>query len=196
MSDILGQIIRSLFGLAMVGGLLAFIYKRTAVDWERLAAAYGDSRSRDRGPPQDKRRFANMILYGRGRPTRSYKGVVAIALYDDGIGFRPNAFLVPFHKPIFVPYDDITGWRQNWYLDAQSVELNFRDTPDMGIIMPKGQVEWILSRDRSGISISEDLPPHGGPWRTRLLIILVSLHMLVGLAYAFRKEIFSFPLFQ
>ena len=191
-AEILTQTMAMLPGLLMVGGLLAFIYKRTAIDWERLAAAYGQ----DWRPPQDMRRFANMILYAKGRPTRSYKGVVAIGLYDDGVAFRPNAFLVPFHKPIFVPYNDITGWRQNWYLDAQSVELNFRNAKDMRIIMPKSQVEWILSRDRSGVSISEDLPPHGGPWRTRLLIILISLHTLAGLAYAFREEIFSFRFFQ
>jgi len=40
MIDVIHQIFSLIFGLAMVFGLLIFIYKRDAVDWEKLEAAY------------------------------------------------------------------------------------------------------------------------------------------------------------
>ena len=135
--DIIQHIFNTLLGLVMVGCLLAFIYKRDAVDWEKLQAAYGQAWT----PPIEKKRFQTMILYSEGRPAKSYKGLLTIGLYPDGIGIRPFKWLVPFQMPIFVPYCDIEGWKQKWFIDAASTELAFRETSAMRIIMPADQVE-------------------------------------------------------
>jgi hypothetical protein len=155
------------------------MYKRDAVDWDRIASIYG----RDWKTPRLYKRFANMILYSEGRLAKSYKGVVSIGLLDDGIALRPNGFLVPFQRPIFIPYADIQGWDQDWYVDATSTELTFRKAPQMRVIMPREQVKWMLSLAGGAVQISEARPPHGTrPWLTyihSLVFGLASLAVIV-----------------
>lgn len=163
MTELLRSVFTLALGVCMAGGMLVFIYKRFAEDWAPLAEVYG----RPWCKPVKKKRFANMIHYSEGRPARGYKGVVALGLYADGVALRPNQFLAPFHPPIFVPYGDIRGWDQGWYLDAKSTELTFDKVPTSRLIMPREQVEWILSLDPGAAKISPDRPPHGTrPWAT------------------------------
>lgn len=119
MIEILNEATGWLFGGVIVVVLMSVIHKRDAVDWDQLVGVYG----RDWQAPRLYKRFANMILYSEGRPAKSYKSVVEIGLLDDGIAFRPNRILRPFQPPIFIPYTDIQGWDQNWYLDARFTEL-------------------------------------------------------------------------
>lgn len=182
MLEILGLIFRAAFGLALVCGLLYFVYKRFAADWEDLAGIYG----RPWQPPRIQKRFANLVVYSEQRPPRTYKGVVSIGLHEDGIGLRPNRWLVPFHEPVFVPYDEIKGWRQDWYLDTPSVELSLRRAPALRLIMPKHQVEWLTRFADESIPISPDRPPHGGPWLSRgaaIVLGLLTVAMVVFLAF-------------
>jgi hypothetical protein len=163
MMDLLGQIIGQLFGVVLVGALMLALLRRDAVDWDHLVSAYG----RDWWPPRMQKRFANMILYSEGRPAKSYAGIIQIGLHDDGVALRPNRVLRPFQKPIFIPYKDIQGWDQGWYLDGKSTELSFRKTPHMRLIMPRDQVEWMLALAKGAARISEARPPHGTrPWLT------------------------------
>lgn len=157
MIDVLHQIFSLIFGLAMVFGLLIFIYKRDAVDWEKLQAAY----SRDWLPPEDEKKFATVILYSDGRMAKSYKGLLTLGLYPHGIGLRPSRILLPFQYPIYVPYEDIEGWHQNWFIDGASTEIAFRKTPGMRMIMPKSQLDWIQSKLNIQIPVSKQKPPHG-----------------------------------
>ncbi|MDB2438522.1 hypothetical protein N9W89_07375 [Hellea sp.] len=161
--ELVQQIFSALLGLVMVGGLMAFMYKRDAGDWEKLHAVYG----RDWTPPPDKRWLGNMLLYSEGRPAKAYNAGITIGVYPDGIGLRPLPWLVPFQKPIFIPISDIQGWQQKWYLNAKSVELAFRKIPEMRLIMPAKDVEWIMSKTQGRVSVSEDFPAHGNwPWFT------------------------------
>lgn len=170
--DIIQHILSTLMGLVMVGGLVAFIYMRDAVDWKKLQAAYGRAWT----PPIEQKRFQTMILYSEGRMAKSYKGLLTIGLYPDGIGIRPFIWLVPFQTPIFVPYTDIEGWKQKWFVDGKSTELAFRETSAMRIIMPSEQVEWMLSKAPGHISISQDRPPHGSwPWASFITAVMGGL---------------------
>lgn len=186
--EIVQQIFTTIIGFVMVGGLLAFMYKRFAVDWKKLHAAYG----RDWSPPMEQKRFQTLILYSEGRPAKSYKGLMTIGLHPDGIGIRPLIWLAPFHSPLFIPYSDIEGWKQKWFLDAKSMELAFRKTPAMRLIMPADQVAWISSQAKGSISLSEDYPSHSNwPWATfayALLSGIVAIFLIV--------MVFSNPDFQ
>jgi len=163
MMEFLNQAMPLLSGLVIVGAMMAFIYKRHAEDWEQLLPVYG----RPWQKPRLQKRFANMVLYSEGRPAKTYPGTVAIGLYDDGIALRPNPLLAPFHPAIFVPYADIQGWGQHWYINAESAELTFRKAPHMRVIMPRDQAEWMLSMSGNTVEISGTRPPHGtGPWLT------------------------------
>lgn len=181
MLDMLGYMFRAAFGLALVSGLLFFVYKRFAADWEDLVSVYG----RPWQPPRILKRFANLVVYSEERPPRTYKGIVSIGLYEDGIGLRPNRWLAPFHEPVFLPYDEIKGWRQYWYLDSPSVELSLRRAPSHRLIMPKKQVEWLTTISDEPIPVSPERPPHGGPWVSRgaaILLGLMTVAMVVMLA--------------
>ena len=164
-------------GALLPAALLAFIYKRDAIDWEKLAAVY----ARPWETPQSRKRFANMILYSEGRPAKGYKGVIGIGLHEDGIALRPNPFLKPFQEPVFIPYAEIRGWDQPWYLDAKSTELSFSKAPQMRMIMPREQVEWMLSLDADGAArISDARPPHGTrPWLTSAAALVLGAAALV-----------------
>ncbi len=166
MMETLNLVFGYAFGIVFVVVLMSFIYKRDAIDWDQLVSVYG----RAWQPPRLRKRFANMILYSEGRPAKSYKGIIEIGLLDDGIALRPNPILVPFQKAIFIPYTDIQGWKQEWYLDAKSAELSFRKTPQMRMIMPRDQVEWMLTLTGGAVQISENPPPHGTrPWATYIV---------------------------
>lgn len=161
--DLLGQIVGQLFGVVIVGALILALSSRDAVDWDHLVSAYG----RDWWPPRMQKRFANMILYSEGRPAKSYAGVIQIGLHDDGVALRPNRLLRPFQRSIFIPYEDIQGWDQGWYLDGKSTELSFRKAPHMRLIMPRDQVEWMLAHAKGTARILDARPPHGTrPWLT------------------------------
>ncbi|MFN7165266.1 MAG: hypothetical protein ACK4P2_10665 [Hyphomonas sp.] len=189
MMDLISSLLALLPGLVIAGGLMAFIYKRDAVDWEKLAAVYG----REVTGHLARRRFNNMILYSEGRPAKSYKGVVTIDLHPDGIGLKPFPFLVPFQKPIFVPFADIEGWKQTWYLDSKSTELAFRKAPQMRLIMPTSQVDWIRSVAEDGFSVSEDRPPHGHwPWATYVSALVFGV-LTLGVISAVLFRYFSSP---
>lgn len=168
MIELIRSAITLALGTAMVAGMLIFIYKRFAIDWAPLAETYG----RRWQKPVMKKRFANLVLYSEGRPARAYKGIVALGLHADGIALRPNQFLAPFHPPIFVPYGDINGWNQVWYIDGKSTELTFDKVPASRLIMPREQIEWMLSLDPGAASISPDRPPHGTrPWASSLIAL-------------------------
>lgn len=176
MIELLGQIAGSVFGMSIVAAFMLAIFRRDAMDWEQLVSVYGQ----DWRPPLLQRRFNNMILYSKGRPAKTYKGVIQIGLHDDGVAMRPNRILRPFQASIFIPYSDILGWDQKWYIDARSTELSFRNAPHMRMIMPHEQVEWMLTFAGGAARISDERPPHGSwPWLTYISALASGVMALV-----------------
>ncbi len=184
--DLLGQIIGQLFGVVIVGALMLALINRDAVDWDHLVSAYG----RDWWPPRMQKRFASMILYSEGRPAKSYAGVIQIGLHDDGVALRPNRILRPFQQTIFIPYKDIQGWDQGWYLNAKSTELSFRKAPHMRLIMPRDQVEWMLALSKGSARISKARPPHGTrPWLTYITALAFGVMTLAVIIIILVKDL-------
>jgi hypothetical protein len=163
MLDFITTTISGFLALAFGFGGAAFIYKRHAEEWQMLAGIYGGARSN----PQALKRFGHLVLYTDGTPARTYNGLLNVEIYSDGIGFKPLPLVMAFHDSIFVPYKDIKGWSQDWYINAKSVELQFAKAPDFRIIMPKSQLEWIKQESGRAFNISRDKPPHRQwPWAT------------------------------
>lgn len=176
MLDDITRGIGALFGLAMVYGLLMLIYRRHAEEWQRLAAVYGGARET---VPQQRKQFGQLVLYTDGAPARAYKGVISIETYFDGFALKPMRWLVPFHDPVFIPYRDIKGWAQDWYIDSRSVELEFAQAPGLRIIMPLSQLEWIKQASGRTLPVSSERPPGGrGPWASRGLALMSGLMLL------------------
>jgi hypothetical protein len=171
-----------LVALALLLGLLSFIYWRHAIDWQAIEQAY----HRPWQEPMQMKRLQTLLLYSDGRMTKSYKGLLTLGLYRDGIGMRMNPVLVPFHRPVFIPFTDISGWTQKWFIDAKSVELSFAKVPHLRIIMPADQMDWVAGSSGGAVSISPEQPPHGkwpyasfaiavifGAWAVLLIVYLL-----------------------
>ena len=182
MVDAIRMLLTAIPGLLLVAGLWLFIHKRTSVDWEKLSAAYA---SPWRKPLASK--IGHLILYSEGRPAHELNGAIRIGRYTDGIGIKPFRLFHPFYKPIWVPFDEVTGWNQSWYLNAASRELTFQRTPHMRLIMPADQVEWLLQAAAGRAELHDAHPPHGTrPWRTfylSLVFFVATVTALVAIAF-------------
>ena len=174
--DALRLVLTALPGLLVVGGMLAFIHKRDAVDWERLAAVYG----RPWQKPQE-RRLANLVLFSEGRPAKSLSGAVSIGIYEGGIGLRPVRLFHPFYRPLFVPFSEIGTWAQIWYVNARSTEMQFARTPGMRLVMPRDQADWIRARAEGRIAAHAG-PPPGGRWPKQAVAATAALAGMLALA--------------
>lgn len=174
--DLIKLLLTQAIGLVMVGGILAFIYRRHAESWQSLQPFYGQ----DWRGAAATRHMQNLMLYSKGDFARHYAGIVTIGVFPNGIGIRFMPILGIFHDPIFVPFKDIEGWQQKWYINAKSIELCFKKRPDLRIIMPASQVAWIAEQGFANISINPERPPTGN-WP---YVSFISAMILLALAIA------------
>ena len=187
MSDfaiLLNSIVEFLY-LAVVGfgtvfGLMYFIYKRDAHFWEALAVAY----ARPWREPDETRGMRSAVVYKKGGAFKSYKGLLTIGLYEDGFAMKPMRLFSLFHKPIFIPYEDVEGWREQWFLDGGSIELTFAKRPDVKMIMPESQVRWIEARGQGRMAVRDmDSPYNAKPKFWYALILVNALFGVSLLSY-------------
>lgn len=182
--EILRIIFSTALGLVIVGGLLAFIYGRQAESWQKFQPFYGQNWT----GAVATRHMQSFLLYSKGDFSRSYSGVVTIGVFPNGIGFRFIRLLAPFHDPIFVPYQDIKGWQQIWYINAKSVELSFAKLPELRIIMPASQIAWIAKQGFANIDIAPEKPPTGNwPYATYISAMVLAAMAMTVLVISYIK---------
>ena len=171
----------SLFGtsvfIAIFGGMLWSNARR----WRYLAQHYAAAST----SPIETRRLQSAVLIGIGG-YNSLKGIVTIGVHDAGVSLRILAPFALFHAPLFIPYGDIRGWGTSWYLDARSTELTLRQAPDVKVVMPAEQAEWIARHAGHKMMLRDTSPPQGRAGRgSRAFALLhagVSLGMLACLS--------------
>lgn len=159
MSDIfwfIQDIFRGLAGFALVIGLLYFIYHRSAFRWQYLAETY----ARPWGKPFRVKHLQSAVLYGMRAGGNIHRGIVTIGIEEHGVAFKPLWFLAPFHEPLFIPYEDIKGWDQHWYLDDKSVELEFIRAPEVKLLMAASELKWIREFAGNRVDIKEIRSPY------------------------------------
>ncbi|MEL7128457.1 MAG: hypothetical protein AAGK23_02830 [Pseudomonadota bacterium] len=186
--DIFQQFLSALLGIVVFVGSIMLIIKANVRDWDVLVAKYG----RDWATPAMQKNMQTAILYSDGRPAKTYNGIITIGLFREGVGFKLNSILAPLHRPILVPYKDVQGYKKDWFLNADSMELEFRKTPGMRLIMPADQVDWIAAGAKDRVSISDQYPSHGkSPWATRaaafLLMVMFVCAVISAISFAMRS---------
>lgn len=129
---------------------------RGACRWRNLAQAYSGTPGRS----LEVRKLQSVVLLGLGG-YNSLKGIVKTGVHQDGVSFRVMAPFSLFHAPLFIPYSDIRGWKTTWYLDAPSTELEFRNAPDIKMVVPADQAEWIQSYSGQKMQLRGISPPNG-----------------------------------
>jgi hypothetical protein len=174
----------SVFGLGVFAFLFFGMLWRTAVRWRYLAARYAGQTGR----AIETRRMQNGVLLGLSG-YNSVKGIINIGVHPNGISFRIMPPFSLFHDPLFIPYGDIRGWKTTWYLDSRSVELEFRNAPDVKMVVPADQAEWMQKFAGQKMVLHDATPPDGkagrGWYAFVLIYAVISLLMLVVLAGIF-----------
>ena len=159
----------ALFGYSVFAFLFFGALWRFACRWRYLAESY----AADRGKPLDKRSLQSAVLLGLGGFS-SLKGILKVGVHDTGISLRIIAPFSLFHTPLFIPYGDIQGWVTTWYLDSRSIELTFRRSPKVKIVVPADLAEWIAARAGQKVELHAVRPPHGNAGRGWFAFALVS----------------------
>lgn len=175
----------TVFGLVVFATLLGGVLRANAYRWRYLAKSYAGQA----GPPIDTRNMRSAVLIGLGA-FNSLKGIITIGVHERGVSFRVMPIFSPFHDPLVVPYSEIRGWKTIWYLDARSSELQFRSAPDVKLVLPAEDAEWIRSHAGEEMMLSDLPPPEGNAgrgWHAAMVVhAFASLAMIGGLlAYLF-----------
>ena len=156
-----------LFGLSVLVFLFGGILWRDSVRWRYLAMHYAGEGKR----PIEERNFQSAVLLGF-IGYKSLTGILKIGVHETGVSFRVLAPFSLFHPPLFIPYDNIRGWDTSWYLDAHSIQLEFRKAPDVKMVVPAEQAEWIRSFADHKLVLHRKPPPEGKAgqgWRALVL---------------------------
>ncbi len=129
-------------GPGVGGGALYLVYYRDAHFWRYLSNFYEAPWQR----PIETRRFQNAVAYGEGFASKSYNGLLTIGIHEFGLALSIISPFSFFHKPLFIPFSEIKGWKQFWYLNAKSYELELESAPDV-----KPAIAGIVSTPRKRI---------------------------------------------
>jgi len=175
----------SVFGSVVFALLYGGMLWAKAYRWRYLAKSY----AAQAGPVIDKRNMRSAVLIGLGA-FNSFKGIITIGVHENGASFRVMPIFSLFHEPLFVPYSDIRGWRATWYLDARSSELEFGRSPEVKMVLPQEDAEWIRSHAGHKMRLRDDRPPQQGNasrgWHAfTVLHAAASLAMLLWLSAYF-----------
>ncbi len=170
--EALSQILLLLFGLGVFAAFYGSMLYRTAFRWRNLAEFY----ERPWRETPAKRHLQSATFYGNGVALNTYNGIVTLGVHPDGLALKLLDPFSAFHPPLFVPYDEIKGHKQNWYLNSKAYELEFRQFQDIKIVMPADQVDWIQSSSGGQLDLDEQLPDHKErPDVSRALMVTVGL---------------------
>ena len=153
------------------------IYFRDSHYWRYLGKFYEAPWSR----PLETRHFQHAVAYGEGFASKSYNGLLTIGVHELGLALRilpPFSF---FHKPLFIPYSEIKGWKQFWYLNAKSYELEFQSAPDVKLVMPASQIKWLQDKSHGKIEVIAQHSPHKQRPNLWYAIMIVQALMAFGL---------------
>lgn len=166
-----------LIGLGVAFGAVGFIYFRDSHMWRYLEESYGRPWQR----PIEARRFQHAVAYGRGIASRSYNGLLTIGVHEQGIALRIVPPFSIFQKPLFIPFADIKGWKQIWYLNSKSYELEFESAPEVKLVMPASQISWLQEASRGQFAVFNQHSPHKQRPNLWYVIIIIQALMALGL---------------
>ncbi len=176
-AEILEKAWLMLIGFGVFGGSLYIIYFRDSHYWRYLGEFYEAPWQR----PIETRYFQHAVAYGKAFASKSYNGILTIGVHEQGLALSVIPPFSFFHKPLFIPYAEIKGWKQFWYLNAKSCELEFESAPDVKLVMPASQVKWLQEKSRGQMTVVSQHSPHRQRPNVWYAIIIVQGLMSVGL---------------
>ncbi len=164
-------------GMSVFFGAMYLIYFRDSYYWRYLGKFYEAPWER----PLETRHFQHAVAYGEGVASRSYNGLLTIGVHQMGLALKIIPPFNFFHKPLFIPFSEIKGWKQFWYLNSKSYELELKSAPDVKLVMPASQVEWLQERSNGRLEVVEEKTPHKQRPNVWYVIIIIQALMALGL---------------
>ena len=186
-AEILGKAWLLAIGLGVFGGSLYLVMYRDAHHWRYLSRFYGADGQR----PRSKRYLQNAVAYGEGIASKSYNGIPTIGAHDAGLCLSLIPPFSIFQKPLFIPYSEIRGWKQFWYLDAKSHELEFVSAPDVKLVMPADQVRWLQQQSGGQLELIDAYSPHKQRPNIWYAVLVLQAVMAIGLLVYFLPEVLA-----
>ncbi len=77
------------------------------------------------------------------RFTTSYRGVIKICADEEGVYFSVMFLFRPGHSPFFVPWEEISGSKKNYFI-FNMVELRFQRTPNIPVRLYKPTADRLI----------------------------------------------------
>ena len=128
--------------------LWCFILWIFSFSWKRLAAQYHH--------PQE---FQGEFLRFRSAIVNSvrYNGVLNLGMNRRGLYLVPMAIFRPFHKPLFIPWEEIVAQPFQKLL-YQGYQLQCRSVPGVRIVLYPGTFQRIVEylREHTGFRLDEE----------------------------------------
>jgi hypothetical protein len=138
------------FTLVLFAGALYLVIRFQNIRWRLLVPTYASSAEK---PAKAVKRFAVVVARG-GMPFFTKYVGVSIAIHDDGLGLRivpPFSFGAP---PLFLPFDEMTVRRTDWYLNSGSFSIRMRRNAGVELIIDEELFSWIQANtDRCQIDV-------------------------------------------
>lgn len=175
----------TLLGVAFVAYLLHRVYWADAVHWRYLAQSYGR-----RWASADNAFQGHLIIYGKYPLSRGYNGIARFAVHPDGVSVKvvmPPQSL--YCEPLCLPFSELKGWKQTWYINDESVELELRNAPDVKLVMPLSQIEKIQSIAGQTMHVSREMSPNQAKpviWWAFLIALPVYVFSHMGILAAIK----------
>ncbi|MEO1523811.1 MAG: hypothetical protein AAFX06_00160 [Planctomycetota bacterium] len=136
------QIVGCGFGAFIAGAIFLAVHYRAAFRWRQLAARYGVQTAIQGAA---SRRMESVFLFGAGIAFQSYRGIVNVTVNTEGVGLsiaRPFRYF-SFCPPLFIPHEEIVATPTDWFVNASSVKLAFRQVPEIELVVSEELTRWI-----------------------------------------------------
>lgn len=184
LAEILEKGFLSLIGVSVFFGVLFTIYFRDAHRWRYLHQIYGAPWQ----SPLKTRRFQHAVASGNGVGSKSYNGFLTIGVHPTGFALRLIPPFSLFQKPLFIPYREVKGWDQFWYMNVKTIELEFASAPDIKLVMPAAQVKWLQESSQGQLYLTGQTTPHRQRPTVWYAVIVLQGLMALGLLGYFVAE--------
>lgn len=139
-AELLRSAFSTLFGLAFVGGLLGFMWKRVAtIRWQPLTHAYAAKGV----APSSEKRFENVIVHGESMTAyHRYQACVAVGVCETGMILRLQGPYATFHPPLLLPFEEMSVKPKKWFL-ISAFEITMMQTPSVHLVVYPSILKWL-----------------------------------------------------
>jgi hypothetical protein len=136
----LGEFVRLLIGVAVLGGIMYFVTRSHALMWRSIVSAFGGASSFEaltRITPETIVITKSGAVGGliTGNLNYTLYAWTSLATHQDGLSINAIFPASLMCRPIFLPFDQMTTSPARWNLWSNPIAINMDGLPDLVIIL-------------------------------------------------------------